>query len=385
MSVNIYNPATGQTGYQVPGASPPSGWLPIPASGVPSAGGSTTSSVGTTFTPQQIAAQAALTPAQNIAANVASTGNIQGTGGSAGGSSNGAGGTTYMYNAAGQKQVLAPFDANIQALSAQGYTFANDPTAPLPTTGNSNLDTAQSGIASAIASGAANGVIPPGLQITPALTAQFLTWAHQVVDPQTQQALTAEATNINNYLNDQQNQFNASQGEIEQGFGTSLATEQNAAGGAGTAFSGQRGVDEGNLQASANRSLASLRSTTDLNIGNALNSGTAAVGASNANMFNLPTIAPGSVSTLGGQRGSTSANGIEASGNFGYNPNNYTVGTIGSGTTGGAGAAAVNAQEANYLNQYNTLAANNSSRSIGDLIGGISGLPAGYTVPAGLS
>lgn len=49
---NIYNPKTGQTGYQVPGAAPPSGWLPIGSSPAPlvkdPASGMFSSTAGTT-------------------------------------------------------------------------------------------------------------------------------------------------------------------------------------------------------------------------------------------------------------------------------------------------------------------------------------------------
>lgn len=242
-------------------------------------------------------------------------------------------------------------------------------------TGNANLDAALGPLATQVAALATNGQIPSTLQITPALVGTFLSWAHSVVDPQTQQLLTAEAANINNSLQNAQIDYQNTQGETEQQFGTDLANEENEAGTSGTAFSGQRNLNEQNMVNSTNRTLSTNAADAALNVGNTLNAGAAAVGASNAGMFNLPTLAgAGTVSNTGGARGTYTPSGNSL--DFGYNPSTYTAGTIPT-----SGATNVGNQEANYLGQYTTLAANNSNgtRSVNDLLGMITGAPAGAT------
>lgn len=233
--------------------------------------------------------------------------------------------------------------------------------------------------------GLANGLISSGytipttLQITPALISQFLSYAHQAVDPYTQQLLSSEITNVNADLANQQTQFQNQQGETVQQFGTQLAGQDNAAGNNGTAFSGQRQLTDNNLVNSTNRSLSSLTANANYNAGNTLRTGAAAVGAANANQFNLPSFAGGNVG-LGGQLGNfnpTVTTGTNPALN--YNPSLYTVGAIPS-----AGTQNVNQLEQSYISQYGALAGNNSngSRSISDLIGMMSGLPSGYTIPS---
>lgn len=205
----------------------------------------------------------------------------------------------------------------------------------------------------------------------PEIIKQFLDWSHQVVDPQTSQLIKNRVSNINADLANQAAQFGYNRDSIIQTFGTNLASEQESAGGAGTAFSGQRGINEGNLVAGANRSLASLGANTAFNVGNTLRSGAADVGSSNTSQFSLPSILGGTVSTSGGQRGTYSAG---SNLDYGYNPSDYAVSNFGN-----AGATNVNNQQADYLKQYSTLAGNNSNagRSVSDLFGLISGKPAG--------
>lgn len=255
-----------------------------------------------------------------------------------------------------------------------GATGGTGGTGPTPT-GNAQLDTIQKQLQALLDSNKA--AIPAGLQITPVLTQQFLAWAHQVVDPQTQQLINQHITSINSDLAQRETDFQNSQAETLQQFGTNLATEQNQAGASGTAFSGQRNLNERNMAASTNRTLASLAADTQNQVGQELNAGAAQVGASNAGRFTIPSLTGASVGIEGGSRGSSgSGNSL----NFNYNPSNYTMGTdISTGNTNVAN------QQANYLTQYGTLAGNNSARSMQDLIGGVTGLPAGYTVPAGLT
>ena len=262
-----------------------------------------------------------------------------------------------------------------------GPTGANSGTTSAPEapagsiTGNDKLDTILKSVQNLLDTNKAT--IPPGLQITPQLTQQFLAWAHQAVDPQTKQLIDSEIANINASSANQQKQFEAQQGEVLQNFGTNLATEQNAAGASGTAFSGQRNLNERNLAATANRTLSSLASNTAYNIGAGLRNTAANVGSANAGAINIPSLTAMNVGIEGGSRGSTApANSLD----FSYNPGLYTAGVIPTNQN-----TAVNQLAGNYLGQYTTLAGTNSGRSMSDLIGGITGLPANYQIPSGLT
>lgn len=213
------------------------------------------------------------------------------------------------------------------------------------------------------------GQLPANMQITPEVTAKFLSWAHGVVDPQTQQLLSAKAADINGALTNLSTKYENSAAQMKQQFGTDLATEQNNAGNNGVAFSGQRALNEGNMAASTNRALSSLGADAAYQIGDTLRTGAAAVGAPNANRFQLPTLRSNQVSTAGGPRGSSSTgNALD----FGYNPSTYTVGSIPDSQ-----AKALADKQANYMDQYYTLASRNPTRSINDLLGGITNKPAG--------
>lgn len=266
-------------------------------------------------------------------------------------------------------QTLASFTSNTKT-DGTSSTTGNTTVGNLPSTGDASLDQIVKSLVGNMDALSKGYQIPATLQITPDLVSKFLAFAHQVVDPQTKQLIQSKITDINADLANQANQFGFSRDNIVQNFGTTLANEEETAGGAGTAFSGQRGINEGNLVAGTNRSLASLGSTTGYNIGSALRAGAADVGSSNAGGFNLPTIAGGSVSTAGGSRG-TFNNGGNIS--YNYDPNLYTAGVIPSNQN-----TALNNLEGNYLTQYGNLASSNSngSRSIKDLLGMMSGLPA---------
>lgn len=246
-------------------------------------------------------------------------------------------------------------------------------------TGDTNLDQVQTSITGLANSLLSQGYsIPSDLQITPALVSTFLSYAHQAIDPYSQQLLSNEIDNVNADLQNQQNQYENSAAETKQQFGAQLSSQDNTEGANGVAFSGGRQVLDNNLVNSTNRSLSSLSSTAALNAGNSLRAGAAQVGSANANQFNLPSFNMYSVGT-GGQFGTS---GVAGGTSLNYNPSSYTVGAIPSQQTG-----AVNQQEQNYLSQYGTLAGaqSNSGRSIGDLIGMISGLPSGYSVPSNLT
>lgn len=247
------------------------------------------------------------------------------------------------------------------------------------TTGNNTSDSSGGilGLANNILS--SGYTIPTTLQITPALVSQFLSYAHQVVDPQTQQALQSEIASVNNDLQNQQTQYNLSQGQDVQNFGSQLMSQDNAAGSNGVAFSGGRQLADNNLVNSTNRSLASLNANAVYNASNSLQQAAGQVGSANTGAFSLPTFATGTVGVGGSQLGSFNQGGNAS---LNYNPSLYTAGTIPS-----SGATNVANLQGNYLNQYGTLAGNNSngSRSIGDLIGMMSGLPSGYSVPNNLT
>lgn len=212
--------------------------------------------------------------------------------------------------------------------------------------------------------------IPDTLKITPDIVNTFLGWAHQVVDPQTKQLIDSEGANINANLKNISQQYEFSKGGILQDFGTNLATEQNQAGNNGTAFSGQRMVNEDNLVKSTNRSLGSLDATTAFNAGNVLRAGAANVGSANTGIFDVPSLSGATVSNAGGQRGSSS---VGPTLDFGYNPGMYTAGVIPSNQN-----TAVSNLQGSYLSQYGTLAGTNSNgtRSVNDLLGMITGKPA---------
>lgn len=243
----------------------------------------------------------------------------------------------------------------------------------VPSTGNPELDKIQDSII-----GLANGIvssgytIPDSLQITPELTQQFLEWAHQAVDPQTKQLIDSKLTDINASMKNMATQFGLSKDQTIADFGTDLATEQNTSGNNGVAFSGLRNLTEKNMVDKTNRTLESLNSTYENNMGSTLRGGAAEVGASKAGGFNVPGLSGGMVSNEGGSRGSSS-NGRSL--DFNYNPSLYTVGNIPTSQN-----TAVNNLAGNYLGQYTTLAGANTKRSMRDLIPGITGLPSGYQV-----
>lgn len=295
------------------------------------------------------------------------------------------GGQQYQIGQAGayQSPVKTTATVNVSTPQGTGTAAATGGAAVgsgLSSTGNSNLDQVQAAIA-----GVANNLIgqgytiPADLQITPALVSEFLSLAHQAVDPYTQQLLSGEIDNVNANLADMSTDYLNSVGQQEQNFGVALASQDNSAAQAGTAFSGQRNVNDLNLASTTNRGLATTAADASYNMGNAARAGAAAVGAPNAGGIQLPSLSTGTVSLSGGQYGSNSPG---ANLSLNYNPSLYTVGTIPSDQT-----QAVNEQQQSYLSQYGTLAGaqSNSGKSVSDLIPMISGLPSNYSLPTNLS
>lgn len=221
--------------------------------------------------------------------------------------------------------------------------------------------------------------IPENLKITPGLISQFLTYAHQAADPYTKQLISSALTNMNSQAAALGTQYQNSVGERQQQFGTDLATEQNAAGAHGTAFSGQRNINELNMAASANRDLSTLGANAAYNLGGLARDTAAKVGSANAASIALPSLSTGTVSLAGGQRGTSGTGGALS---YNYDPSIYTVGDIPSAQTG-----AVNQLQQSYISQYGNLsnAQSNGGRSMKDLIGMMSGLPSGYQLPTNLT
>ena len=215
---------------------------------------------------------------------------------------------------------------------------------------------------------AMGNVVNPNLDITPDLVSQFLSEAHTQMDPEFQGKLSSEIDSINASLKNISTQFATQQGEQGQSFISNLNAERNAAGGNGTAISGVRGLSENFLQASANRSLASLASNYETSIGNTLRAGGAAVGTNAASMglngdinsFNLPSLF-GATASLEGSRGGINTG---AALNYNYNPSNYKIGTIGQDY----GTALTSASNQN-LSSYLKSAGNNSARTFQNING----------------
>lgn len=204
---------------------------------------------------------------------------------------------------------------------------------PTTTTGDPKLDAAY-----AVLKGLYDQVLNsgayapnPNLSITPELVSQFLSEAHQVVDPYTQQTLTNNISSINASLKNIGNQYGNQVGQTVQDYQSGLANTREAHSGAGTVFSGLRGLEEQNTTATANRTLSGLDNTFATNMGNALRSGAAIVGngingmnGSNAD-FQTPQLNSTQVSSTGARGLSLSGGALD----YGYNPSAYKIGSIG--------------------------------------------------------
>lgn len=228
-------------------------------------------------------------------------------------------------------------------------------TSKYASTGDPATDSALSAIQDEINTLQQSGGIPAGLQITPALTAEFLSMAHANVDPATQQYIENTVADINANTEEFQTAFSQQQAAIDQQFGSDLASEQNAAGMAGIASSGERRQAEALITASANRNLASLANTAQYQEGQNLRAGAAAVGSANVNQLLNPNLNFDSLTNAGGsgaQMGTVNA-GAGGALNYNFNPSAYTIGSIPS-----QGALNVENAAGQYGSEYGTLAAN---------------------------
>lgn len=265
-------------------------------------------------------------------------------------------------------QTSAAGAGNGAASTGTAATGATGPVNPVKPTGDSSLDTLQNGIAAGANTLVEDGfTIPSEYAITADTVKQFLTYAHTALDPVTSQMLTSRLSDINSSLGMMSTEYLNALGAREQQFGTDLATEQNNAGNAGTAFSGQRNINEQNMQNTANRDLSTLGATTAYNMGAAARAAGADLGP-NAHNIVLPSLAGGSVSLAGGQRGSTVDTGPLA---LNFDPSVYTAGNIQS-----TQAKAIADQQAAYERAYAQLASTSggSGRSVSELMNQIPGI-----------
>ena len=354
MSTNIYNPTTGQTGYQIPGAPLQPGWQWMSSSNSSSTPSSPTVFQGGTGqilpvpgTPEYTAAQNGTYSSTTQPATTSSTSSSQyrnpdGTlkdapnGGSysttqSPGSVDTGGGVYYI-----------PSSSNTTTSSSgnQGTTSSSITNGVVPT-GNAGVDTLQTAFADSISGSLANGYkINPGLNIDQNTLAQFVQETIPQLDPKYTQNLQVEINGVNNNLQQDAAAWTKQQGDITQNYQSTLATlrDQSSMGGGG-----ERALEAG-LTNSANRSLTALDASTAGTIANELNAGGSQVGqglpsgtafgvsvpggGGNANSFNIPSLYG---RTLTNQGGDSVFAGSSQQGNaldFNYNPSTYQYGAI---------------------------------------------------------
>jgi hypothetical protein len=255
----------------------------------------------------------------------------------------------------GEKRTLQPF----QSLP-DGFKYANDPslttskqtdttnpagvTAPQPT-GNKSLDDILKGMGDFITGSLANGfAINPGLSITPSVVGSFITQTASQLNPQLQQSLTKEMTDVNQAIGLTATQYQNQQGQTVQDYQQSLGNLRDQTSMSG---GGERALEQG-LTNSANRSLSTLDAQAAQSIGSQLRAGGSQVGAGfagstlpadfgggsipgvtgNASSFNIPSLYGLTLSNQGGD--STFAGSTNGGNplNFNYNPSTYGYGVI---------------------------------------------------------
>jgi hypothetical protein len=259
------------------------------------------------------------------------------------------GGTTQYANG------LAPDDPSNKYNTATGqlnpkYTGTSSDQSggtakTYPTTGSPNLDALQTAYSNWISGSIAQGfTINPGLSINNNTVAQFLTETASQLEPQFQQALTKEISDVNSSLGNSVNQYLQSQGQTVQDFQASLANQRNEAGASGMYLGGgERALEQG-LANSANRKLSSLQSGAELDIGNQLRAGGQQLGqgfgganafganipgvSGSANSLNVPNLYGANVSLGGGNTAFAGSSNPGNALNFNYNPSTYQYGAI---------------------------------------------------------
>ena len=232
------------------------------------------------------------------------------------------------------------------------------PGTQIPSTGNPTVDASLAAISKVIDTNhSAGNIINPNLSITPELAAKFVAQAHQQLDPYYQQQINQVIGDVNANVARVASQFGNQQEQTILDYQNSLATNREAQAGAGTAFSGGRGLTEINTQNTANRALGNLALTTggqlrDILAGGAAQIGQGATGLTgSAANFQLPSTLTKQVNLEGFRGGATAGGAI----NTGYNPANYQYGTIGNEYN--SGLLGVSNQ---FLNNYLKAAGNTS-------------------------
>lgn len=273
----------------------------------------------------------------------------------AGATYTGAGGSTYTFDGNGTANKTGASQYNSTTGANGGNTTASVGQAPgFTSTGNPNYDALLSSAGAYVSQNlAAGSTINPNISITPELVAKFLQEAHASADPYYKQQVDNAVSDINGNLQQLTTDFNNKQAETLQGFGTQLATQDNAAANNGVAFSGGRNLADQNLQDSTNRVLSTNAADTSNQVGSILRAGATNVGSTNTGRFNLPTLLGAGVSTLGGQRGSTTPGQTLS---FNYDPTAYGTGAL----TSQYNSNLVN-QSNQYLKNYLNTAANATS------------------------
>ena len=246
---------------------------------------------------------------------------------------------------------------NNNSSSDQGNT--NQPPV-LKSTGNSTLDAWQDSNFKYVTGSLANGyTINPLLSASnlTSLLPQFLQETAAQLEPQLKQDLQNEVTGVNQAIKTYATVYGNTQGQTIQDFQQTLGTTRNAAGASGTYLGGGERALENGLLNSANRSLSSLDAQTQLQIGNQLRAGGAAVGQGmsgnpqlgvpgvnngpqggfqgmasnfglNANSFNIPSIYGRTLSLGGGDSTFAGSSNLGNALDFGYDPSIYTSGSL---------------------------------------------------------
>lgn len=266
---------------------------------------------------------------------------------------------------------LGTAQTGLQSQQQQAPAPKTIPGTDIETTGNPTLDSILTGLGGYVQNNLAQGnVVNPALQITPDLVSKFLQQAHTQVDPYYRDQMNQELDNINASLKNLGAQYGFAQGDAQAQFQQGLATSREAAAGAGTAFSGGRGLNEQNMLSAQNRTLGALDTAYQQKIGDTLRAGAAKIGTNTMGLpstanFQLPSLV-GQRATLEGARGGTvGGNSLD----LGYNPSNYSLGSLVAGPQGYSSALTNSANQ--FLSSYLGSAANNSAR----LFQNVNGVP----------
>lgn len=166
--------------------------------------------------------------------------------------------------------------------------------------------------------------VDPTINVSdPAVVANFLEMATKELHPYYAQKIGEIMPDLNRSLGLLKTQFDTNLANQEQTFQQNLASQRESAAGAGTVFSGARGLGEQNTISAQQRSLDLSRQTAENTAGNALRSAESQLGSSGMDGFNLPNFGSAQVSGAGARGGFN----LGTSGQY-YNPGQYKYGTL---------------------------------------------------------